>query len=1227
MKHILFAFLLLPVLLFAQYPNSPNKSRLGYQTTGDGLIWRGVAADTSFKPIGLNMPYFQLDTVNGILRRYIRTKGKWQTVGGGTSGLTLPVDSITFNSRLTEPATRELKFSTDNETLVFGAGGTTIEIGQKETWYVKNQTGSTIAKGTAVMAVGTLGSSGRILVSPMVSNGTVSAKFLLGVTATSIANGADGYVISFGKLRKTNTNTWNEGDVLYCSATTPGALTNVEPAPPNLRLPIAFVVNKSATVGVLAIRVQTGNELHELHDVDTTGINQGEGLIYNSTSHKWVASAGKLITTADTATMLANYPSTVGWGILKSAKTIRADTTKLATLFDISGFPSGSGTTNRIPIWTATNTLGSSNALYNSTTKRWTWDSPSVLELPMGTDAQRPSPATTSDFWYNTTSNGLEWYNGTRWAKELESTFNRGTATRIPFFDANGQVTESANLTYTGTRFQTGGSIRFGRANVANDTVSIEKVDDGNSRIVRINNPGSTGAYASGFVFRGGFNGVISTTNTFRVYTNSSTLPGSVYIGNVTESGAQAQNSTINLGVLNKITSTSTYDTGINIHQGSANADAYSLDNSKQFGIFIGGQSGNSNFRNMSQASTFGVFAGYQYQPLINGFGSSWVFVAKNDASTATEILRLQGKDGNICLGCTNARYQLYTEGTGAYGMPRGTVAQRPTIIASTTPIRYNTDSTALEYGESVGTWRQLATRAYARSLVSALPTTNIYTADGSLSANRTLTGGSFWLNLNSNVGIKQATPLQELDVNGDLRVRDSTDLDVTPAHTAITGLLTRDATGWVGAATLGGGLSYSGGVLSSSVSTGTVTSVGLSLPSIFSVSGSPVTTSGTLSASFTGGSSSQFLRGNGAWGNTLFTSTLDTTIFYGSGRIDGGIAPLIMKTNDGFGYNAYREFTDYGYQFNYIYTNGFNDECRLYLGNARGTYASPTSLLKNDRVGGLYFHAYGNSRFNKTAVIRAEIDSIYSGDRPMAKILFGVDENNNAEISSNWRFIVKNERNVNTVDAITGQNHGVGLTEFETIEARLHVKGSGTTTGKTMLLEDSGGGDILTVTDNKTIQAHGYGTQTKEAADLSKTVGNIAAFATDGTVLDYRITRDTFANDANFTVTSAMLSSCQELIITAQLAFKGSDMSIVLPTPSASFKTNKIGIFVFDLDLSGVLTIDGSMYYTTDPATIYATTATTLNTSTFYKGIRGAIYEFICARNVNGTYYWKLKQ
>jgi len=96
MKNILLLFLfLIPAFLFAQYPTGTNKSRLGYQTTGDGLIWRGVAADTAVKPRTTANAYFQLDTVNRILRRYIATQGSWQVVGGGS----VNIDSLIYATR------------------------------------------------------------------------------------------------------------------------------------------------------------------------------------------------------------------------------------------------------------------------------------------------------------------------------------------------------------------------------------------------------------------------------------------------------------------------------------------------------------------------------------------------------------------------------------------------------------------------------------------------------------------------------------------------------------------------------------------------------------------------------------------------------------------------------------------------------------------------------------------------------------------------------------------------------------------------------------------------------------------------------------------------------------------------------------------------------------------------------------------------------------------------
>ena len=96
MKNIILLFLfLIPVFLFAQYPATGNKSRLGYQTTGDGLIWRGVAADTAIKPRTTANAYFQLDTVNRVLRRYIATQGSWQVVGGSSAS----IDSLIYATR------------------------------------------------------------------------------------------------------------------------------------------------------------------------------------------------------------------------------------------------------------------------------------------------------------------------------------------------------------------------------------------------------------------------------------------------------------------------------------------------------------------------------------------------------------------------------------------------------------------------------------------------------------------------------------------------------------------------------------------------------------------------------------------------------------------------------------------------------------------------------------------------------------------------------------------------------------------------------------------------------------------------------------------------------------------------------------------------------------------------------------------------------------------------
>ena len=78
MKQLLF-LLLFPAFAMAQYQGNANqKITLGEQTTADGLVYRGVAADTTRKPSVDTMAYILLDTNTNIIWQYKKaTSNAW----------------------------------------------------------------------------------------------------------------------------------------------------------------------------------------------------------------------------------------------------------------------------------------------------------------------------------------------------------------------------------------------------------------------------------------------------------------------------------------------------------------------------------------------------------------------------------------------------------------------------------------------------------------------------------------------------------------------------------------------------------------------------------------------------------------------------------------------------------------------------------------------------------------------------------------------------------------------------------------------------------------------------------------------------------------------------------------------------------------------------------------------------------------------------------------------
>jgi hypothetical protein len=154
---------------------------------------------------------------------------------------------------------------------------------------VSNNTGSAIAKGKAVYVSGAVGASGKLRVSlaSNVSESTSTKTF--GITRQSIADGAEGEVVSEGLLQGINTTGANDGDPVWLG--TNGnllfGLANKPSAPAHLVFLGIVIRGNQANTGSMFVKVQNGFELEELHNVSITNPQDGQILQYNSSTGLW----------------------------------------------------------------------------------------------------------------------------------------------------------------------------------------------------------------------------------------------------------------------------------------------------------------------------------------------------------------------------------------------------------------------------------------------------------------------------------------------------------------------------------------------------------------------------------------------------------------------------------------------------------------------------------------------------------------------------------------------------------------------------------------------------------------------------------------------------------------------------------------------------------------------------------------------------------------------------
>jgi len=342
----------------------------------------GISYDNSTGVITNSSPSLGGDVVgpasatDNAIARFDTTTGKLiqnSTVTVTDNGDIANANSVDFDITPTTLPTAQGTLYWDNAdsiqtlSLVMEGGNAVQQIGEET--YFRIKCSAAITEGQVVMFTGTVGSSGGLTGAPATGLTASTASYVMGVATESGALNDWIYVTAFGLVRGINTTggaeAWVDGQILYYDPTVTGGLTKTLPAAPNAKVQVCAVVHADAN-GSLFIRPAFGGALGQYEgDVQVTTPANGDLLIRDQTSGKWVnapLSAGTAISVTNTAgaVSIANTGVTsavAGTGISVSGATGAVTITNSAPDQTVS-LTGGTGisTSGTYPNFTITNT-------------------------------------------------------------------------------------------------------------------------------------------------------------------------------------------------------------------------------------------------------------------------------------------------------------------------------------------------------------------------------------------------------------------------------------------------------------------------------------------------------------------------------------------------------------------------------------------------------------------------------------------------------------------------------------------------------------------------------------------------------------------------------------------------------------------------------------------------------------------------------------------------------
>lgn len=192
-----------------------------------------------------------------------------------------PTSNPTFNSVVLDStptgtetlAEGQIAYNSTEKTVEVGVGfGLKLQVGQEQYIRVKNITGSTIPVGSVVFVNGSSGN--RPTISLAKADLITTSESTIGLASDDILHNNEGFITIAGVVTDIDTTAFNEGDTLYLSASTFGALTATKPTG-NFVVKLGVVLKDHATLGEILVTVNNNSVAKELTDNLAVSVNNG----------------------------------------------------------------------------------------------------------------------------------------------------------------------------------------------------------------------------------------------------------------------------------------------------------------------------------------------------------------------------------------------------------------------------------------------------------------------------------------------------------------------------------------------------------------------------------------------------------------------------------------------------------------------------------------------------------------------------------------------------------------------------------------------------------------------------------------------------------------------------------------------------------------------------------------------------------------------------------------